>query len=533
MTARQWYYRTEDIKPEEILKYFVDLNHSRKIIDVLKDRSPVVLRGSRGVGKSFAMRVAEQELEISFTTDRILPVYVKFERAQLVSLGTEAEESFLPWMISKICSKILRALQRKGIFMPAGTALSTYAGREEAQSTMDRIMSLCETAWRKKDLDTIDDLQVPGPDELKDAIEDLCRSEKIDRIVLLIDEAAHVFVPAQQRQFFTLMRDLRSPYISVKAAVYPGATSYGDSFQPVHDSTEIVLDRSITEAGYANSMRNLVLRQNPDLTDPIVKNGGLFDTLAFAATGNPRILLKTVSTETKFNSTNIDNVIKRHYREEIWSEHSDLGSRYPGHKELIDWGRNFVENSALKSLYARNKDRTSETSSYIWIHRDCPNSVKSALRLLCYSGILQEHQSGVRGTRSEPGTRYTVNFGCQIALDANPISYGESIRHNLSVKRMIEYGANHDEFSEIRDFSSNIDPGLENAALIRRLEADVGVLDLTNFQVRSIRSIGKNTVGQVIDTDEHEFKKAKYVATVRARQIKNAAQAAVFEYLSG
>ena len=51
-------------------------------------------------------------------------------------------------------------------------------------------------------------------------------------------------------------------------------------------------------------------------------------------------------------------------------------------------------------------------------------TVREALSLLCYSGILLEGVSGIRATRSEVGTRYFVNLGCNFAQDAEPIAYG-------------------------------------------------------------------------------------------------------------
>jgi hypothetical protein len=102
---------------------------------------------------------------------------------------------------------------------------------------------------------------LPNDDSLKAAIEDLCGDLKIARIALLIDEAAHIFLPGQQRRFFTLFRDLRSPYITCNAAVYPGVTYYGETFQPAHDATQITVDRDVTNNDYLENMREIVQKQ--------------------------------------------------------------------------------------------------------------------------------------------------------------------------------------------------------------------------------------------------------------------------------
>ena len=57
----EFFYRTEDIRSDEVLDYFVETKEDRRIVDSLKGRNPTILEGSRGVGKSFLFRVAEAE----------------------------------------------------------------------------------------------------------------------------------------------------------------------------------------------------------------------------------------------------------------------------------------------------------------------------------------------------------------------------------------------------------------------------------------------------------------------------------------
>jgi hypothetical protein len=525
------FFRTEDIRVEEVLDYLVESPQDRRIIDALKGRSALILRGSRGVGKSFLMRAAQAEMELELTAEKILPVYVTFARASLIA--TPTPERFLAWMTAKICNSVVRAATKAGHGMPGGSAVEAISGKSSVGgSRLEQLEAELEDSWRCNSAAS-DVHSVPGPDTVRDAIEDFCNSSGIKRINLLVDEAAHVFIPQQQRQFFTLMRDLRSPYLSVKAAVYPGATSFGDSFQPTHDATLASVDRSVLSDSYAQNMRDLVLRQERSLSKSLKQYGDVFDTLAYACTGNPRVLLKIVSRSTPFNRRNIQDSMREYFREEIWAEHSSLAERYPGHRALIDWGRRFVETELLPDLYARNLGRSSDTSSYVWIHRDAPRTVHEALRLLCYSGILQEGDSGIRATRSELGSRYMVNLGCQIVLDAEPVTYGSALRKGLSVKRMIEYGANHPSYKPIDSLSLADIETTDNEALDARLETGVDYLDITGFQREKLSELGLTTIGKVLAAKEVDFQKAHYVGKVRSRQMRNAAVTAVLEYLSG
>ena len=97
-----FFYRTEDIRPDEVLNYFVETTRDRQIVDSLKNRNPAVLVGSRGVGKSFLLRVAQKELLDSFEVDRVFPIYISFVRSSL--LQTSDPDQFKHWMLARICS---------------------------------------------------------------------------------------------------------------------------------------------------------------------------------------------------------------------------------------------------------------------------------------------------------------------------------------------------------------------------------------------------------------------------------------------
>ena len=88
------------------------------------------------------------------------------------------------------------------------------------------------------------------------------------------------------------------------AAVYPGVTSYGSSFEAVHDAQIESLNRDILAATYQEQMREIVLKQSgSELQSYIEKNGENFDALSLAVSGNPRLLLKTVALAGRLRSS--------------------------------------------------------------------------------------------------------------------------------------------------------------------------------------------------------------------------------------
>ncbi len=525
--------RTENIKPTKILDYFVETIHDRKIIDRLKSDSPIILIGSRGVGKSFLMRVAEAELRGSFKSQRVLPVYISFTQGSVLQLPGEA--LFYHWMLARICSSLIRSLKKNGIVTPNVTIGAVDSNDDE--NYLNKLIKEFEGTWDSKIKSDIDISKLPSVDTFKEYIEDICEEAEIDCINVYIDEAAHILRPSQQRQFFSLYRDINSPYINCSAAVYPGVTSFGNYFQPIHDAVFIDLDRNPKAAGYIDLMRDIVEKQ-ADSTQManIIRNGENFSVLAYAANGNPRLLLKTLTRAPTVSSREVDNVIKEFYKNDIWEEHSLLAEKYAGFSGFIEWGQKFIESEILPEIKNKNdKYLTSDkkTTCFFWIHKNTPEPIKKALALLCYTGIITLHADVVKATRAEVGSRYSVNLGCLLALENRPSSTGAKIAKNTTARRMTEYGSNHSSFDTINCDFNDFDDQVISEALETQLDKSVELLDLPKWLIDSLLDVPLLSIRDVLSASEKTIQKAYYVGEVRSRYIKNEATSAVFEYLSG
>lgn len=533
-----FFFRTEDIRPDEVLEYFVETSRDRQVVDALKNRNPVVLVGSRGVGKSFLLRVAQKELMDAIETDRVFPVYISFVRSSL--LQSSDPDQFKHWMLARICSSVIRGLTKAGLLGGVPKSIGLLAGGAVTASLertkVEEIAEAYETSWRTPQVSVNAD-GLPSVDDFKEALEDLADELGISRFAFLFDEAAHIFLPEQQRQFFTMFRDLRSHCITCNAAVYPGVTTFGETFQPVHDATMLTIDRDILSSDYVENMREIVQKQaDSNVLAQIAQYGKNFATLAYAATGNPRLLLKTIAQCPKINSQQVNDTIREFYRSEIWSEHSTLSEKYVGHKALIDWGRDFIEGQVILDIKNKNDQyllSDKATSAFFWIHRDAPELVKEALRVLAYTGVVVEHAVGIKASRAEIGKRYLINLGCLFALESTPTSSSFEIAKELTPKRMTEYGSNHPSYKSLTDQSALITDERLTLALNLQLERPAHVLDLTAWQLEKLSELGLNSVGDVLNATEAKLKEANYVGDVRARRMRNAAVAAVLEYLSG
>lgn len=524
--------RTETIKPTKILDYFVETKEDRMIIERLKSDAPVILVGSRGVGKSFLLRVAEAELKRDLENLKVLPVYVSFTQGAVLQLADESQ--FYNWMLAKLCSSLIRNLKKAGFILP----VSLFSGSNDEQAEyLDRLVAEFENSWKPGLTKTIDSQLLPSIDDFKEAVEDICEEANIESINFFIDEAAHILRPAQQRQFFSLYRDINSPYINCNAAVYPGVTSFGDYFQPIHDAIFINLERDVSSVGYIENMRQMVEKQaDSRLLGKIAQNLANFSLLAFAANGNPRILLKTLVRSPSVSSREVNTVIKEFYKSDIWEEHSLLADKYAGFVAFINWGRDFVEEQVLPEIKQKNDAYLiddKKTSCFFWIHKDTPAKIKKALGLLCYTGIISLQTDAVKASRSGVGARYSVNLGCLLSLERTPASTGSAIVRNLTIKRMTEYGANHATYKSLNTDLDDFDDQTISSALDEQLEKPVDFLDLPAWLISALKGLSLNTIRDVLDATEETIQRAYYVGEVRSRYIKNEATSAVFEYLSG
>lgn len=550
-------FRTEDLKQREIQDKFVETGKDRENIEYLKKKTPIILSGSRGTGKTMLLKMAEKEMDDKFDEDRILPVFVSFSKAIFVDIDKDILY-FKQWMLSKIMFELRIKLKKHGIGITQPSIFGSLFGcndeTDELTDKLNTFISIMEETWRRKDGDANEKLQevfgvepdrigvISDVDYFKKLIEELCEYYNIERVVLLFDEACHNFIPIQQREFFTFFRDLRTPYISCKAAVYPGITSYG-TFQAFHDAEIRKVERDISDKDYVSNMREMVRNQlGEDVYKIFESNGDNFDALIYAASGNPRLMLKsiyTASNELKsLNTTNTNNTIKQFYRTNIWNEHTKLGEIYTGYKPLIDWGRAFIEDKVLEETYNKNKKRLKEgdysQTIFFAINRNAPEIVKKAMKILEYSGIVTLHTEGTK-VRTEILDRYQLNFGIVLAAETKetPVKRYKEIINHLSIKLYTEYGENSPAYGNVTGIVLNGNTEKSSSVLKSILDSKIEKLDLTTFQMETLKDSGFVTIGDGLKGCEDDLQRAYGIGPVRARRIFNIVFNASIEYISG
>ena len=477
------FLRAEDFLSEQLVNYYIPFGIDESIVKRIIDGSQILLVGSRGTGKTMLLRMAEIRLSEQFSERKILPLFVSFNQSRLIDT-----KYIRQWMLAKVLYHLQRKLQKMGVVSSASPLIHEYLGfnvkEDQFESKLAQFILLLEDSWKRGsglNVDSTEIIKIFGEriehidilneiDIFKALAEEICDTFGYRRINILFDEAAHNFIPAEQREFFGLFRDMRSPFLCGVAAVYPGLTSYGTTFQLFHDATPIRVERNIDSPDYLESMEKIIkIRIDAPTWNKIKSHKQEFHALIYAASGNPRLLLKSLLMATDdlrtFKVKRFEDTIRDFYRSDIWNEHTRLSEIYKGHKPLIDWGRKFIEGSVLPETKKKNDDsnRRKDISRTIYfvVHKDAPQAVKSALSILEYTGIVSLINEGVKMTRSEMGNRYALNFGCVLAQEINPISKSQELLNGLDIKRFTEYGFRHPSLDSI-DLSCSLetDPNL-------------------------------------------------------------------------
>lgn len=529
------FIRTEDIDPKEVKNYFVETDKDREIIELLKGKQPLLVVGSRGTGKTMLLRMAEYELLNDYKDNRNIPIFVN-----LVTCSFYDASNILSVLISRTLIAFQQALKKQGVTLTGSIfkPIMSVSVNPVVAKLEQYINETSETA-RQHECIPIDDESIKTDvAKLINFFEEACAEFNIERLTIFFDEACQVFRPTQQRIFFDFFRALRTYNIICKAAVYPGIVTYG-TFQKFHDATVVRVERGITDENYITNMRQLVRNHYPHDYSVFEKSGELLDALIYASSGNPRFLLKSlnqiVSIGGKFNAQNFNIVMKEFYGTSIWSEHVKLGDMYPGHKEMINWSRNFIEDKVLVDIEKINANPQPKSTIYFCISVNAPEVVKQSIKTLEYSGIVTLHTEGTK-YRTEMYDRYEINLGIVVLFEKQVVIQKRirEIADNISIKVFPDYGKNSTSYEDygklvdLANFEADADEIISTIS-----QKDISCLDISPLIQARLRGKGYNTIKDVINSTEIKLQEIPYIGPVRSRKISNIVYNSILEYISG
>jgi hypothetical protein len=565
--------RAEDLLNSDIPKLTVLGSFETKVVETLKQSGAHLLQGARGVGKSMLMRHAEVEMDFDFPSSRKMAVYVNFKTSTLLE-GVKAEkrDAFQIWIGAKILLSIYEKLIALDLVGHSAVqdpyykvfGIKTSQGiQSELQEKIHLLQKLAMTSNKEEAISKIGDSFLDKVNDvtfLLEMINEIIEAFKIDKLILLFDEAAHTFIPSQQEIFFEIFKLLHGGKIAVKAAVYPTVTSYGHNFEIGQDAIVIPMDRF--ETGLAGRQtnrqlfRDMLSRRVPktgQLTKMLFSKGYLLDQCIDLSTGNPRaffhLLIRTI--DKGYSDRAVLLSTQEFVDQELIPYHLNLSKRLPKYGNHVRQGFDMLRGYIIPEL--RNKNFRTKLSNYqsayFTIQRDMSPNLKLALDILCYSGILSS-QGTVKIAERKTGLRYMIHiallytekaFSSKNISDAIKALSLTDYREFSSSDKLIEVYIDRlkDTSDKCPDCSADIDPQAKFCAQCGTritiksiigplLDEPVSALSISDkLKARVQPQFPK--VGDVIQATRNEIMKIKWIKEVRSRIIKNAAD----EFISG
>lgn len=432
--------QAEYLEEEAFQKWNAEHPDEVSILRKIMQGGAKLISGPRGCGKTTLLLKAFHKM--IGADDAAFPVYVNYKRSlsiePIYKAGTDGTYWFNQWVILKIYLGIYESLER------LGTTVDLSIPKAQAKIAASKLeMSNASGV-------SIHELSVP----LLEA--DLLRvMEKVNRTrcVLLLDDAAHAFSPDQQHDFFDFFRQIKSRYISPKAAVYPGVTNYSSSFHVGHDAEEVDVWIKPERAEYLKFMRRVIETRLP--ADAMRATGGNDDTtdfLCYAAFGVPRALLNMLQALTNeqdgdepvlnLSKTEVIKAVKQHYQGTT-RLFTSLAAKLAIYRNFINTGEVILA-TAIDFIKKYNKGKAvdRQSVSIAISQEDYSHEFARVFGLFQYAGLCIPREE--MSNRGEQGRYHIFVMHYAGIIDANALLGSRSVSlanyvHALSARNPREY----------------------------------------------------------------------------------------------
>lgn len=577
--------RTEDLTSEEIKDYGCIGEEETRILTLLKGPGCHLLEGSRGVGKSMLLRLAELELDEDFEVDKTVGVYVNFKTSVLLENDRFSNEyySFKIWVMAKILQAFTNKMLRLGL-IEGDTTLAPYkrllnvsdikAYGRSLDEKIIKLQRLAVTKDKEERRKIEEEIGIEFADILNnvevitDTIREVCEKINIKRVVFLFDEAAHTFIPEQQKIFFEMVKLLHGDIVSIKVAVYPGVTSYGGNFEYGQDAIPIPLERydMYTKTSRAKSsrfFRQLLQKRvgNSSIARKIFQRGEMLDLAVYLSNGNPRAFLHIMSKLERDKEFSVRNVLLAtadYVENELTVYHNELSKRLPKLANIVALGYDVLKHYIINEIKKKNAGKAPafrKQTVFFTIEKESEYKIHRAMQLLCYSGLINKvGLVKIRARKTAP--RYAINLGLIASEKAFAQRFarkpGDAIKL-ISKDDYREFYATDQTFDELvkahketlapctncgRDRENPqhagcpycMQPYPKDSILPSLLEEPINILPLPKYILGLITENGKfTTIKDVLFSTLEDLQTIHGIGFVRSRMIRNAAE----EHISG
>ncbi|WP_157619819.1 hypothetical protein [Saccharothrix sp. NRRL B-16348] len=409
--------RAENLTQEEFEAWTAPTPHDEQILRQLQTQGPKLLSGPRGCGKTTLLLRAAAEIR---KRGSALPVYVNYGRSMFTEPAfnqrSDADGFFQDWLVAKVIVAVHDTFEKLGVEEP----------ELDRQSEIARFF--IDSAERNPHAARPD---LPGPTALTHALEAWAERINAKRVVLLLDDAAHAFVPEQQRVFFEYLRNLRTPAVTYKAAIYPGVTEFSPNFHVGHDAKLVHAWVPVEGSEYLSFMRLIYERRlPPEIRDKI--SSGVVSLFAAASFGVPRTFFALIETYLENwnsrpeRSAQVANNTIAQNADQLRDLHRSLSRKLPRYRHYVEAGEG-VLNKLLVLIRELNETRHRVSPHAqvldIAIRQPIDARLVTVLGLLEYAGLVRSTNEAVsHGT--DRYSKYSIH-GCLLTA-AGALRFGQN-----------------------------------------------------------------------------------------------------------
>lgn len=537
--------RAENLSDDEFARFTAPAPHDSYVIRQLTSQGPKLLSGPRGCGKSTFLRIATDEL---VQRRAALPVYVNYGRSMFIEPAfkqrADADGFFLDWLVARVLDATDRMMRERFDFdnetlVDFGKSARAFINRAEMDTASERI-------------------GFPGPTALAALLEKWSAEAELPRVVLLLDDAAHAFVPEQQRIFFEFLRNVRSSRVTFKAAIYPGVTEFSPNFHVGHDAKMVPAWTTVEGSQYFSFMRGMFERRLPEELRSNL-SPGLVDLFAAASFGIPRTFfgmveafLETLPVSSGRVARTSQTIITE-TSDQLRVLHRSLSAKLPRFRQYVDVGEQVLDN-IVREIGTLNEERfrrDSGTSAVdIAVRHPVDPRLETVFGLLEYAGLVRRTNESVSLGSEGTYTKFAVHgtilvSGGAIKFGKNP-TLEQRAQALMRTTRTGSYKRTGSEYlltpalaaactlvvancsqcgtariSEEARFCSNCGAELVDASRFEELlRAPVDLLPLPVRKRQALHERNLGTVEDILrDRGLVEIRKAKRVGPVWARRI--------------
>lgn len=361
----------EEFNDDEFERFHAFSSYEERVLRALLTHGPVLLRGGRGCGKSALMLEANRRM----TGDSTLPFSVYVSLRYLPLLKCSGAE-YINLVTALIADKIREKL--KNLSDPRADVYYN----EPFGNLHDWMLSIARALNR--------------------------------RIVLLLDDAAHIGRESSLADFFDLFRTMSSEAVSCKAAIYPGVTKFGSRFDVYNDSTVVDIARNESSTEYGRFFLDVIDRRFNGLSAKFFtaekEPERIAAFLGRVVLGNMRAFVfackmlssRAQDSDNRVGLREISECMKYLASEYYWPLLDELAPKLGAYAPQI-----CVAQQIAEALFVGAGRDALATAT---IHREHVQRLHKGFEILEYTGFLAKRDASKVITRGGRGPRYTLNL---------------------------------------------------------------------------------------------------------------------------